>query len=286
MVFIYNSKFFGQLYLQDVEMHSIFTPDKRFKAKEIFTQCNFCGKFVISRMCPETGTYSKCKHCFNSPFSVNTIFESTTNAEEDLLLPPLPIEPEISIQTDVRRNVFGVENVSHSKSDGAFKCDHCGKLFTRNWYLKQHIKLHSNEKPFGCDLCDKRFLNSSNLKQHMKTHSVEFRCPTCGKTYINQTSLDEHVLKHEEPKVEECQEVQNTETQQCNYCPVKFTDEVSLREHLGSHTKDLPYHCSKCDKAFRYNNTLVKHMKLHEGTEFSSKLQPINPADLVANVRN
>lgn len=183
-------------------MHSIFTPDKQTKPKEIFTQCHVCGKYVIVRMCPETGVYSKCRYCFNSPFSntEDVIFEN-------LNVLPDGIEPEVTITT-MDLNVpneepappppqaSGANGGGHSKSNGSFKCEHCGKLFTRNWYLKQHIKLHSNDKPYSCEMCDKRFLNSSNLKQHMKTHSVEYRCHICNRTYHSQSVLNQHLCKN------------------------------------------------------------------------------------------
>lgn len=194
--------FYLQMYLDELEMHSIFTPDKQTKPKEIFTQCHVCGKYVIVRMCPETGVYSKCRYCFNSPFSntEDVIFEN-------LNVLPDGIEPEVTITT-MDLNVpneepappppqaSGANGGGHSKSNGSFKCEHCGKLFTRNWYLKQHIKLHSNDKPYSCEMCDKRFLNSSNLKQHMKTHSVEYRCHICNRTYHSQSVLNQHLCKN------------------------------------------------------------------------------------------
>ncbi|KAK7579913.1 hypothetical protein V9T40_000542 [Parthenolecanium corni] len=192
----------SNMYLDELEMHSIFTPDKQTKPKEIFTQCHVCGKYVIVRMCPETGVYSKCRYCFNSPFSntEDVIFEN-------LNVLPDGIEPEVTITT-MDLNVpneepappppqaSGANGGGHSKSNGSFKCEHCGKLFTRNWYLKQHIKLHSNDKPYSCEMCDKRFLNSSNLKQHMKTHSVEYRCHICNRTYHSQSVLNQHLCKN------------------------------------------------------------------------------------------
>lgn len=258
-------------------MHSIFTPDKRSKPKEIFTQCHFCGKYVIIRMCPETGVYSKCKHCLNTPVSFNhtNIYENVNNF-------PLVIKPEISIKSDSEffKNFLPPETANHSKSDGAFKCDHCGKLFTRNWYLKQHIKLHLNEKPFACSHCEKRFLNSSNLKQHMRTHSVEYRCCICNKTYISQMALKEHTVKHKgtmttlkNSLIQISPEDLSIRKFQCSFCKQKFIEENRLKEHLQNHTKEILLHCDKCDKSFKYNNTFIKHKKVHDiDSAFSFKL--------------
>lgn len=259
-------------------MHSVFTPDKQYKPKEVFTQCHFCRKFVIIRMNGETGAYSKCTHCFNVPFSSDneTIFDelgtsvSITNVKE--------IKKTASKN---RREVTLREKPiqGSSRMDGSFRCDHCGKLFTRNWYLKQHVKLHSNEKPFACDHCDKRFLNTSNLKQHMRTHSIEYRCCICNKTCINQATLKEHTMKHdaEELKKVEQAEDQNAQKVPCNLCKQTFVDLKRFKEHLQKHTKEAPYQCSKCDKLFRYNGTLMKHMKLHDsGALFSFQFQKVS----------
>lgn len=265
-------------------MHSVFTPEKRYKPKEVFTQCHFCGKYVIIRMSPETGVYSKCTHCFNTPFSSGneTVFDKlgTSFSIVDLNVPKKP-------EVRVRKGAAVQETPPHgpSRADGSFKCGHCGKLFTRNWYLKQHIKLHSNEKPFACDHCDKRFLNSSNLKQHMRTHSIEYRCCVCNKTCISQAALKEHTMKHDTDEAKKSSARTRTEKAEdlrvqrlhCNFCKQTFVDDRRLKEHIQTHTRETPYHCDKCDKAFRYNSTLMKHMKLHDGSAmFSFQLKQVS----------
>lgn len=242
-------------------MHSIFAPEKRNKPKEVFTKCHNCEKFVIIRMCPETGDYSKCKYCFNIPFSCETTATSIALEVSESISKPI-IKPRKEPPPVSCRN------------DASFKCDFCGKLFTRNWYLKQHIKLHSNEKPFSCNHCDKRFLNSSNLKQHLKTHSVEYRCCLCDKTYISIESLRLHAEKHTKDSIKQQNGSVNNDSESklltCNYCNERFTSFEDLKGHAVSHTKDMPFQCDKCDKGFRYNGALIKHKKVHE-TGFLSK---------------
>lgn len=235
-------------------MHSIFMPEKRNKPKEVFTKCHNCEKFVIIRMCPETGVYSKCKYCFNSPFS-NESNASDIVANISETIPKPIIKP---------RKESPVVNF---KNEASFKCDFCGKLFTRNWYLKQHIKLHSNQKPFSCNHCDKRFLNSSNLKQHLKTHSVEYRCCLCDKTYISIESLKLHAQKHTTDSSKPNDS--DSKLLLCTYCNEQFTCYSDLKEHASTHTKDMPFHCDKCEKGFRYNGALIKHKKIHDESETS-----------------
>ena len=61
-----------------------------------------------------------------------------------------------------------------------YECDVCEKRFTRSEYLKSHMRIHTNEKPYECDVCEKRFRQSGALKNpHAYSHereTVRMRC--------------------------------------------------------------------------------------------------------------
>jgi KRAB domain-containing zinc finger protein len=41
--------------------------------------------------------------------------------------------------------------------DKTYKCDVCGKGFSKNCNLQTHIRIHIGDKPYKCDVCGKGF---------------------------------------------------------------------------------------------------------------------------------
>lgn len=87
---------------------------------------------------------------------------------------------------------------SHVKQKN--KCQTCGKVFTRSWLLKGHMRTHTGERPFKCSTpgCDKAFADKSNLRSHMMIHSVTSKnhsCRKCGRSFAQKRYLHKHMLE-------------------------------------------------------------------------------------------
>ncbi|KAF4072630.1 hypothetical protein AMELA_G00265140 [Ameiurus melas] len=75
----------------------------------------------------------------------------------------------------------------------------CGKSFNFKKHLKEHEKLHSDQRDYICEFCARAFRTSSNLSIHRRIHTGEkpLQCEVCGFTCRQKASLNWHMRKHD-----------------------------------------------------------------------------------------
>ncbi|XP_050676470.1 zinc finger protein 699-like [Leptidea sinapis] len=86
-----------------------------------------------------------------------------------------------------------------------YKCHACKKQFSLSYYLKLHVRSHTDEKPYTCDKCGQSFITASKLGRHNKRiHlAIHFTCRICYKKYYRFELLTDHFdKKHAEDKLE------------------------------------------------------------------------------------
>ncbi|KAH8406828.1 hypothetical protein KR222_005507, partial [Zaprionus bogoriensis] len=106
-----------------------------------------------------------------------------------------------------------VSNMGASKQ--GHLCIYCGKVYSRKYGLKIHIRTHTGFKPLKCKFCLRPFGDPSNLNKHVRLHlqasqsspggsdvdiNVDsdaelagFQCQLCHKTFSRARDLQRHM---------------------------------------------------------------------------------------------
>ena len=185
-------------------------------------------------------------------------------------------------------------NFQHHGAEKPFKCEECGKGFISRPELANHLRTHSGEKPFDCEKCGQHFASPSGLRAHKVKHEIEegtispeklqriedkrMDCEVCGKPFYNQSNYDRHMKGHKGIKEFQCNQCGKAYTSKrsleqhidvihlgkksfvCNICNQSFGRTTTLRVHMLSHTKELPFRCEYCSAGYKEKRNLKKHM--------------------------
>ncbi|KAJ8665315.1 hypothetical protein QAD02_006977 [Eretmocerus hayati] len=82
------------------------------------------------------------------------------------------------------------------KVKSGHRCIYCGKVYSRKYGLKIHIRTHTGYKPLKCKYCSRPFGDPSNLNKHMRLHAQAespYRCALCGKDLVRRRDLERHL---------------------------------------------------------------------------------------------
>lgn len=171
-------------------------------------------------------------------------------------------------------NVEVVE-VQISQVDNLFRCSKCDRGFKLYYHLKQHLKTHvgSLEKPHVCSHCGKAYTREGALKQHISTFHFEAEelsrnqkpqkklhvCEFCKKHFDHFGHFKEHLRKHTGKK-----------ERLFMFCFLKCYCFTFFKiNHYFLHIKlkflclsvgEKPYECPDCHERFARNSTLKCHM--------------------------
>ncbi|XP_031179846.1 zinc finger protein 184-like isoform X1 [Sander lucioperca] len=174
-----------------------------------------------------------------------------------------------------------------------FKCNHCPKIVSKLRILITHEWKHTGHLPFQCAQCGLRFKNDGDLVSHERVHTREkpYLCAECGKTFSQKSNLLRHLkLIHGESRNEKkysCTECEKSFKEKgalkkhqrtkhlnelfrhpCPYCG-KMLSASTIARHKLIHTGEKPFKCTMpdCDKYFRSNCEVKKHVLMHHSTE-------------------
>lgn len=144
-------------------------------------------------------------------------------------------------------------------------CPECGKGFMRMGQLRQHMMMrHDKERPFRCFLCAKTFPTHPMLKDHQKIHVNQRKhvCERCGYKFHTRSKLEKHLKRKTDCQLHIYKNMNGMFV--CKYCYGEFSTVEDRKAHINEvHKNDAAFPCEVCGKHFRRSQALKIHLKIH-----------------------
>ena len=151
---------------------------------------------------------------------------------------------------NVKKRSASSLNDHHRRRHEAQMCGVCGKVFELASFLTHHMYSHDVRR-YYCDKCEFHSHFESKVTKHKITHhtnpSHQCMYKGCGRWFMRKADLVLHVETHTNNVV------------RCSKCDYSTTLNKYLKEHMKSHSKNLPYECNICGKKFLWHSGVKAH---------------------------
>ncbi|XP_071645873.1 uncharacterized protein [Temnothorax longispinosus] len=168
---------------------------------------------------------------------------------------------------------YSLSKHMHTHKAYSIQCPHCDKMFKNSSTLKQHVRIHEDQRQYRCDTCGVGFNRRDGLRLHMRVHEKtgsrglkECSCQVCGEKFPNHSTLVIHRNRvHKDGR-------QYT----CHICNRSMISTRSLEWHMSHiHNESMPgiirdasglpekkrVSCYHCNKTFKTELILRTHIK-------------------------
>lgn len=65
---------------------------------------------------------------------------------------------------------FIEQHMLESAENNSLTCKLCGKIFSRRFTLRRHLRCHTDQKPYSCSYCGKKFTRKDSCLYHTSVH--------------------------------------------------------------------------------------------------------------------
>ncbi|XP_014486022.1 PREDICTED: zinc finger protein 600 [Dinoponera quadriceps] len=157
----------------------------------------------LDQMAPTEGLTSR--HSAFKPYVPRDNVSRSRFAPYNVRLPAVTSLETDAIAIDMETIVSNA-----GKSKEGHRCIYCGKLYSRKYGLKIHIRTHTGYKPLKCAFCERAFGDPSNLNKHIRLHTdgdTPYKCHICSKVMVRRRDLDRHLKsRHQRKQAENASE--------------------------------------------------------------------------------
>ncbi|XP_058811323.1 zinc finger protein 271-like [Topomyia yanbarensis] len=207
-----------------------------------------------------------------------------------------------------RAKVLQVHEKYHRKlSEKKWHCAECDKYFAyesllQNHNQRKHLTGTDQEFMYVCHVCAKGFQTMASYTLHVESHNENFKrvkqpsevervqCTECG-IWLYRKGLRNHMMRHTgsctcEHCGQECKSLKSLQYHRaqhqkadivCSVCGKVFKQQISLKEHMTSHTGEVLYRCDFCEKTFNSKANRAAHRKKMHPKEWLEEKLRKNP---------
>ena len=102
----------------------------------------------------------------------------------------------------------------------------------------------------NCQICGGFFPRHSDLLSHMNdVHGFCAVCPHCNSVFKSESGFNYHLKMHSGVAI-------------CDICGKSTQSQAHLKRHKLTHSKVKLFSCPGCQKAFKHNFEVIRHMKV------------------------
>ncbi|XP_012272964.1 uncharacterized protein LOC105695715 [Orussus abietinus] len=169
---------------------------------------------------------------------------------------------------------YSLSKHMHTHKAYTIQCPHCEKMFKNTSTLKQHIRIHEDQRQYRCETCGVGFNRRDGLRLHTRVHLKadsrglkECSCQVCGEKFPNHSMLVIHRNRlHKDGRQYTChicnRSMISTRSLEWHMAHIHHEEVPGMpREEVSGDSQKRRVSCHHCNKTFKTEMILRTHIK-------------------------